>query len=149
MQTFSKLQRNISYKKYLKDFITISGIIFLNSNFIYVPLFIGLFITLDVSLSFILPFLLLTEITHSYIYFSLILFYFIFKKYIYLVFKMFLSESTDYLSIPIIYILYFSFIYSYNIINNIPLSIDFIYILYYILIEELILILYNNKKIIV
>ena len=141
MQTFSKLQRNISYQTYLKDFITISGIILLNSNFIYIPLFIGLFITLEFRLSFILPFLFLTEITHSYVYFSLIAFFFVFKKYIYTFFSIFLSNIIDYLSIPLIYILYFSFLYSYDIINNIPISINIIYIFYYILIEEFILII--------
>jgi len=144
MPTFPKLQRNITYKIYLKNFITISVIVLLNSSFIYVPLFIGLFITLNLRLSFILPFLFFTEIAHSFIYSSLILFYFIFKKYIYSFFNSILFNITDYLAIVSIYILYFSFLYAYNIMNNSVISFNFTYILYYILIEELLLFIYKK-----
>jgi len=145
MSTFPKLQRNISYKIYIKDLLLSFFIAYLSSSFIYFPLLIGLFISLNLRLSFILPFLFFTQITHSFVYFSLIIFYFIFKYYLYPVLYIKINkEYITYFSIPLIYLLYFSALISYYTINDINFNVNVIFIVYYILIEELLAIL--DKK---
>jgi len=146
MSTFSKLQRNISYKTYLIDILLAFLISLLSSSFIYFPLLIGLFITLDLRLSFVLPFLFFTEITHSFLYFSLITFYFIYKYYFYVVLSIKINKNyLNFISIPLVYILYFTFLSSYYIIQEEYFQLDYMMIIYYILIEELLLIL--DKKV--
>ena len=145
MSTFSKLQRNISYKIYL-DLLLAFLIVLLNSSFIYIPLFIGLFITINVRKSFLLPFLFFTEIMHNFAYFSLIGFYFIYKNYIYSILQIqFTKLYANFLSIILVYILYFLLLSSYFTINDINIHFNYIYLVYYILIEELILFIKELK----
>jgi len=147
MSTFSKLQRNITYKTYIIDILFSFVLALLSSNFIYFPLLIGIFITLDLRLSFVLPFLFFTEITHGYLYLSLISFYFIYKYYIYPIFSIKLDKNyIHFLSIPLVYILYFLFLESYYTINDIFFNINYLFILYYILVEELLLLIDKRLK---
>jgi len=148
MPTFPKLQRNITYKNYIIDLILSFIIVSFSSSYIYFPLLIGLFITLNMRISFILPFLFFTTITHSFIYFSLIIFYFIYKKYIYLILEIKLNKNfIDFISIVLVYLLYFLFVASYYTIQDIPFNINHLFIYYYILIEEFILIFIQKVKI--
>ena len=148
MPTFPKLQRNITYKNYIIDLILSFIIVSFSSSYIYFPLLIGLFITLNMRISFILPFLFFTTITHSFIYFSLIIFYFIYKKYIYLILEIKLNKNfIDFISIVLVYLLYFLFVASYYTIQYIPFNINHLFIYYYILIEEFILIFIQKVKI--
>jgi len=138
MPPFSELQRNISYKNYITDFLISFIIVYLSSSFIYFPLFIGLFITLNLRLSLVIPFLLFTEITHNFIPFSLITFFFIYKLYIYP--TLFIKFSKDYINIIsmfLIYVLYFSLLVSINIIFDTPFNFNIIYLIYYGFIELL------------
>ena len=138
MPPFSKLQRNISYKNYITDFLISFIIVYLSSSFIYFPLFIGLFITLNLRLSLVIPFLLFTEITHNFIPFSLIIFFFIYKLYIYP--TLFIKFSKDYINIIsmfLIYVLYFSLLVSINILFDTPFNFNIIYLIYYGLLELL------------
>jgi len=138
MPPFSELQRNISYKNYITDFLISFIIVYLSSSFIYFPLFIGLFITLNLRLSLVIPFLLFTEITHNFIPFSLITFFFIYKLYIYT--TLFIKFSKDYINIIsmfLIYMLYFSLLVSINIIFDTPFNFNIIYLIYYGFIELL------------
>jgi len=145
MSTFSKLQRNISYKIYL-DLLLAFLIVLLNSSFIYIPLFIGLFITINLRKTFLLPFLFFTEIMHNFAYFSLIGFYFIYKNYIYSILQIqFTKLYANFLSIILVYILYFLLLSSYFTINDINIHFNYIYLVYYILIEELILFIKELK----
>ena len=142
MPTFSKLQRNITYKNYLIDLFLAFILASLNSEFIYFPLLIGLFITINVRLSFIIPFLFFTETTHSFPYFSLIIFYFIYKNYIYPIFYIKIEHTfINYISIILVYLLYFSLLSSYYIIQDKDFHIHIMFIIYYIIIEELLLLL--------
>ena len=132
MSTFSKLQRNISYKIYL-DLLLAFLIVLLNSSFIYIPLFIGLFITINVRKTFLLPFLFFTEIMHNFAYFSLIGFYFIYKNYIYNVLQIqFTKLYANFLSIILVYILYFLLLSSYFTINDINIHFNYIYLVYFL-----------------
>jgi len=147
MPTFSELQRNITYKNYIVDILFSFIIVMLSSSFIYFPLLIGIFITLNLRLSFIIPFLFFTSITHSFVYFSLILFFFIYKKYIYLFLKITLDKYyIDFISIIFVYLLYFLFLTSYYTMQDIFFEVNYTFILYYILIEELLLIIKQKVK---
>jgi len=147
MPTFSELQRNITYKNYIVDILFSFIIVMLSSSFIYFPLLIGIFITLNLRLSFIIPFLFFTSITHSFVYFSLILFFFIYKKYIYLFLKITLNKYyIDFISIIFVYLLYFLFLTSYYTMQDIFFEVNYTFILYYILIEELLLIINQKVK---
>ena len=142
MPTFPKLQRNISYKNYLIDLILAFILALLNSEFIYFPLLIGLFITINVRLSFIIPFLFFTETTHNFAYFSLIIFYFIYKNYIYPILYIKIEHSLiNYISIILVYLLYFTLLESYYTIQDENFNIHIMFIIYYILIEEILLLL--------
>jgi len=139
MPSFPKLQRNISYKSYLD--ITISFIIvMLSSSFILFPMFIGIMITLQIRPLILITFLIFTEITHNYPLFILLLFALIYKKYIYTFLELKIDKQyIEYLSIILIYLLFFSFLSSFFMISSIPFTFNWIYILYYILLEILIL----------
>jgi len=146
MPTFPKLQRNISYKNYLIDILLSFIIVFFNSSFIYVPLFIGLVISLNFRLSFVFPFLFFTEITHNYIYLSLIVFYLIYKRYLYPFLFVILNKSyINIISIIFVYFIYFLFLTAFYVINDIEIDINYLYILYYILTEELLLFFINKE----
>jgi len=145
MPTFSKLQRNISYKTYLIDLILSFVLSLLSSEFIYFPLLIGLFITINTRLSFIIPLLFFTETTHNFPYFSLIAFYFIYKNYIYPVFYIKIEKKfVDYISIVLVYVLYFSLLESYSTIQDEDFHINVIFILYYILVEEILIFIHKR-----
>ena len=145
MSTFPKLQRNISYKNYLIDLILSFVLASLNSEFIYFPLLIGVFITIDIRLSFIIPFLFFTETTHNFPYFSLIAFYFIYKNYIYPIFYIKIEKKfVDYISIILVYVLYFSLVSSYYTIQDENFHIHVMFILYYIIIEEILLFIHKR-----
>ncbi len=142
MPTFPKLQRNISYKNYLTDLILAFVLALLNSEFIYFPLLIGLFITINIRLSFIIPFLFFTETSHNFPYFSLIIFYFIYRNYIYPILYIKIEHSLiNYVSIILVYLLYFSLLSSYYTIQDKSFHIHIMFIIYYILIEEILLLL--------
>jgi len=141
MSTFSKLQRNISYKNYIIDLLFSFLLALLSSEYILVPLFIGLFITLNTRLSFILPFLFFTETLHGFPFFSLIGFYFIYKYYFYQLLAIKLEQPyTNLLSIIFVYLFYFLILLSYYTMQGINFSFHIEYLIYYILIEEILLI---------
>jgi hypothetical protein len=140
MQTFPKLQRIFTTKNYLVDVIVAFVIVIFNSSFVYFPLLIGLFITLDFRISFLLTFLFFTEITHNFLFFSLIGFYFVYKHYIHPILQIKISKIySPFISIPIVYIFYFTTLSAIYTMNDISYNFDYLYILYYILIEELLL----------
>jgi len=144
MQTFPKLQRNISYKIYLNDLIIAFILALLNSSFIYFPLLLGFF---HLRLSFILPFLFFVETTHSFPFFSLILFFIIYNKYIYPVIQVVIKKDyQELISIFLIYFLYFSFIIAFFTINDKFFQFNFLFILYYIFIDQLLSIFYKVLK---
>jgi len=146
MPTFPKLQRNISNQNYLIDILLSFIIVLFNSTFIYFPLFIGLVITLDLNLVFVLSFLFFTEITHNFPYLSLILFYFIYKNYIYFILSIKIDKNyINILSIFLVYFLYFLSLSAYYTINEIDFEFNPIYLFYYGLIEALFLFLKEFK----
>jgi len=145
MSTFPELQRNISYKNYLINILAGFFIALLSSKFVLFPLFIGLFITIDTSIIFILSFLFFIETLHSFPYFSLILFYLIYKNYIYkILYIKFDKTFTEFLSIILVYLLYFLVLTSYYTIQDINVNFNISYFIYYIFIEEIILFLYKR-----
>jgi len=140
MPPFPKLQRNISYKNYLIDIAISFIIVMLSSSFILFPMFIGIMITLKVKPLILITFLIFTEITHNYPLFILLLFALIYKKYIYTFLELKVDKQyIEYLSIILIYLLFFSFLSSFFMISSIPFTFNWIYIFYYILFEILIL----------
>ena len=140
MPPFSKLQRNISYKNYLIDIAISFIIVMLSSSFILFPMFIGIMITLQIRPLILITFLIFTEITHNYPLFILLLFALIYKKYIYTFLELKVDKQyIEYLSIILIYLLFFSFLSSCFMISSIPFTFNWIYIFYYILLEILIL----------
>jgi len=146
MSTFSELQRSVSYKKYITDFLLAFIISLISSSFIYFPLLIGLFITLNLRLTFVIPFLFFTQITHSFLYFSLIIFYFIYKYYLYVILSIKINKNyLNYISIILVYIFYFTFLSSYYTIQDKYFELNYLIIIYYILVEELLFIL--DKKV--
>jgi hypothetical protein len=139
MPSFSKLQRNISYKNIIIDIGIPFIIVLLNSSYILIPLFIGLVITIKPRILFLISFLLFTEITHMFPTFSLIILAYINYKFIYPFLKSFIDyQYIEYISILIIYILYFSFLHAFFIITFTSFNFDYVYIIYYIIIELLI-----------
>jgi hypothetical protein len=140
MPSFSKLQRNITYKNYLIDITIPFIIVMFSSSFILFPLFIGIIITLKFRLLFLINFLAFTEITHNYPLFLLLLFTIIYKKYIYTFLELKIDKQyIEYVSIIFTYILFFSFLSSFLMINSIPFTFSWNYIFYYILLEILVL----------
>jgi hypothetical protein len=140
MPSFSKLQRNISYKNYLIDIIIPFIIVLFSSSFVLFPLFIGIIITLKFRILFLATFLVFTEASHNYPMFILILFALIYKKYIYTFLQLKIDKQyIDYISIIIVYALFFSFLYSFLMISSVAFVFNINYLFYYILIEILIL----------
>jgi hypothetical protein len=140
MPSFPKLQRNITYKNYLIDIIIPFIIVMFSSSFVLFPLFIGIIITLKFRLLFLVSFLIFTEVTHNYPLFLLLFFTIIYKKYIYSFLELKIDKQyIKYISIILIYILFFSFLSSFLMIISIPFNFNWSYIFYYILIEILIL----------
>jgi hypothetical protein len=138
MPSFPKLQRNITYKNYLIDIAIPFVIAMLSSSFIFFPLFIGIAITLKFRLFFVINFLIFTEITHNYPIFLLLLFAIIYKKYIYTFLELKMDKQyLNYISIFLVYILFFSFLSSFLMINSIPFHFNWLFIFYYILLEIL------------
>jgi hypothetical protein len=145
MQTLSNVQRNFYDKKYIKIFIEIFIsflLASLSSSFIYFPMLLGIVIMrFDKTKIFLFSFLLFTEITHGLFIFSLILFYCIFKEFI----LIFLKDKIEnrfipYLSIFLIYVLYFGVVWILYYLFNVPIIYDYSSIfIYYILLEMLIL----------
>ena len=142
MQAFPKLQRSIPYKIYIADISLAFVLALISSSFIYFPLLIGLVITANVRLSFSLPFLFFIEVSHSFVFLSLIVFFIIYTQYIYpalqIVFK---KEYANFLSIVLVYVLYFASLSSYATINEMEFNFNLLYIIYYILLEQLLFIL--------
>jgi hypothetical protein len=139
MPSFPKLQRNITYKNYLIDITLPFIIVIFNSTYTLVPLFIGLFITIKPRILFLISFLLFTEITHMFPIFSLIIMALINYKFIYPFLKGIIDyQYREYVSILIIYILYFAFLHAFFIMTSTPFNFNYIYIIYYIIIEFLI-----------
>jgi len=142
MQTFPKLQRSIPYKTYIVDLLLAFVLALISSSYIYFPLLIGLVITANVRLSFSLPFLFFIEISHSFVFLSLIIFFIIYTQYIYPVLEIVLKkEYANFLSIVLVYLLYFASLSSYSTINDTEFNINIIFIIYYILVEQLLFVL--------
>jgi len=140
MPTFPELQRNITYKDYLVDITIPFVIVIFSSSFILFPLLIGLIITLKFRPLFLVSFAVFTEVTHNYPLFLLLLFALIYKKYVYLFLEIKISkEYIEYISIATIYILFFSFLYAFFMSFSIPFNFNILYIVYYIIIELLLL----------
>ena len=148
MPSFPKLQRNITYKNYLIDITIPFIIVMFSSSFIFFPLFLGIIITMKFRLFFLINFLIFTGSSHNYPLFLLLLFTLIYKKYIYNFVELKIDKQyVEYVSIISIYILFFSFLSSYLMIVSIPFIFNWTYVLYYILIEILILKVFKcNKK---
>ncbi len=143
MPTFSKLRRNLFDKNYLIfDILGSFLLALLNSQFIYFPLLIGIVISLNFRLSFVVPFLFFVSITHNFGYFSLIVFFVIYKLYIFPILSAKFHKSVvNYISVFLIYVLYFSMLSSIYTMFDIPLTINSLYIIYYIMIEEILLLI--------
>jgi len=145
MQTFSNVQRNSYDKKYINFFIEIFIAFLLaslSSSFIYFPMLLGISIIKFAKYrAFLFSFLFFTEITHGLFIFSLILFYFLFRDIIH----PFLKDKIEnifipYLSIFLIYVLYFGVVWILYHLFDIPIVYDYsVIFFYYILFEMLIL----------
>jgi hypothetical protein len=145
MQTLSNVQRNFYDKKYIKISIEVFIAFVLtsfSSTFIYFPMLIGIvLLKFDKYKVFLFSFLLFTELTHGLFISSLFFFYFIFKEFVMNFLKGKIeNQFIPYLSIILIYLLYFGIIWILYYLFNIPISYDYSTIfIYYILLEILIL----------
>ncbi|NPA55629.1 MAG: hypothetical protein GXO40_04615, partial [Epsilonproteobacteria bacterium] len=71
---------------------------------------------------------------------SLIVFYFVYKYYVYEIISLKIDRGyMRYISIILVYVLYFSLLESYYTINDMSFDVDVYVIVYYIMIEELLL----------
>ena len=147
MPTFSELQRNFAYKKHLINILLIILVILLNSTYILIPLFIGIAATYKFNFFYVFIFLYLTEITHNYPIFSLLIFILIYKKYIYPILEHIINyKYIHYFSISFVYFIYFLFLDSYYVYNSLAFDFSIYYILLYIAIEILISSFYTQKQ---